>query len=217
MTRSILAALLLLAGCGGAGEPPARTEPAAPPARTAGEPRRVQAVPGAPGVVDSILLFRGAAPNPVQVLVPEENGTDALPLAERITTPDLDFDGEPDLALLSLSAGANSLTEYWRYNAMSGRFQPLGVFDTFRPDSAAREWVNFNRGGHAGRIWTAGRFRVADSRVVQTRREAQDVSEETGRYFRTVHELRAGAFVETARRPVSEDSLVAGPSWEAKP
>jgi hypothetical protein len=177
----------------------------------------VQAVPGAPGVVDSILLFRGADPNPVQVLVPEENGTDALPLAERITTPDLDFDGEPDLALLSLSAAANSLTEYWRYDPMSGRFQPLGVFDTFRLDSAAREWVNFNRGGNAGRIWTAGRFRVADARVVQTRREAQDVSEETGRYFRTVHELRDGAFVETARRPVPDDSLVAGPSWEAKP
>jgi len=215
MIRSILPALFLLAAC--AGEPPARTEPADPPARPAGEPRRVRAVPGAPGVVDSILVFRGADPKPAQVLVPGENGTDALPLAERITTPDLDFDGEPDLALLSLSAGANSLTEYWRYDRTSGRFQPLGVFDTFRPDSAAREWVNFNRGGHAGRIWTAGRFRVADGRVVQTRREAQDESEETGRYFRTVHELRDGAFVETGRRTVPRDSLAAGPSWERNP
>lgn len=206
MIRSILAALVLLAACGAADERPDARRPAA-------EARRVEAVRGGAGVIDSILLFRGADPNPVQVLRPEENRIPALPPAERISTPDLDFDGEPDLALLSLSAGANSLSEYWRYDPMSGRFQPLGVFDTFRLDSATREWTNFNRGGNAGRIWLAGRFRVADSRVVQTRREAQDVSEETGLYFQTVHELRDGALVETARRPVAEDSLRAGPSW----
>jgi hypothetical protein len=163
-----------------------------------------------PGVVDSITVAYGG--RPVQTLVPEENQVDPEMGIERITRPDLDWDGHADLGFVTELSMAGSRSQYWRLDPATRRFTPAGTYETLQPDSAAREWHTFIRGGHAGRLWTASRWRWIDGRLTEVRREAQDQLDD-GSYGRIVHEHRGGALAETTRDALAEDELRGGPSW----
>lgn len=165
---------------------------------------------GRPGVVDSITVTRGG--RPVQTLVPAENEVPAEAGIERISRPDLDWDGHADLALVAELSMAGSRSQYWRLDPAAGRFAPAGTYETLQADSAAREWTTFNRGGHGGRLWTASRWRWMDGRLTEVRREAQDVLDDTT-YVRITHERLDGALAQTAREAVRERELRGGPSW----
>lgn len=164
-----------------------------------------------PGVVDSIrVVSRGRV---LQVLRPSENHVLPETGVERISRMDIDFDGVQDVAFVTELGMANSRSEYWRQDPRTGRFDPVGVFETLQPDSAAREHVTHNRGGHGGRLWTASRWRWLDGRLVEVRREAQDWLDDAERYVRTVHEHRGGTLAETSRDTLDETEVRPGPSW----
>lgn len=163
-----------------------------------------------PGVVDSITVAYGG--RPVQTLVPGENQVGPETGIERVARPDLDWDGYADLGLVTELSMAGSRSQYWRLDPATRRFHPAGTYETLQPDSAAREWHTFNRGGHGGRLWTASRWRWMDGRLTEVRREAQDLLED-GSYGRIVHEHRGGALTETTRDTLAEDALRGGPSW----
>ncbi len=233
LSAGLLAALL--AGCGGSESPdrsasPSRSDsvsattaaaPADPPAtdcpaapgemtmrmRADGPEYRFRIVPTASPdgdrAVDSIVVRRGC--RTMQTLAPGENWLLPDETAPRLSMVDVDFDGHGDLAFLAVQGMANSTSEYWRFDPASGRFEPLGAFDTFEPDSARRELVTHNRGGHAGLIWSSGRHRYQDGRIVTVREEAQDWSDEAEAYVRTVREHRAGRMVETARDTLTRE------------
>ncbi|HEX6909945.1 MAG TPA: hypothetical protein VF142_06110 [Longimicrobium sp.] len=164
-----------------------------------------------PGVVDSIVVTRGT--RPVQALVPGENHVEPETGVERISRPDLDRDGHPDPAFVTELAMANSRSHYWRFDPASARFTDAGVRETLHPDSAARAWTTFNRGGHGGRLWRASRWRWMDGALAEVRREEQDVLEDGATYVRVVRERRGGALAETSRDTLDEAQLRAGPSW----
>lgn len=159
------------------------------------------------GVVDSIVVRRGC--ERVQALVPGENEMPPESEWERLSLIDLDFDGYGDLGFLAGVGMANLTSEYWRFDPASGRFVPLGAFDTFEADSARRELKTYVRGGHAGLIWTAARYRFQGGRLVKVREEAQDWSDDAQRYVRTVRELRGGALAETARDSMTREEAIA--------
>jgi hypothetical protein len=163
------------------------------------------------GVVDSITVTRGG--RVTQTIVPSENHVLPETGVERISRTDIDFDGARDLAFVTELGMANSRSEYWRQDPRTGRFEPAGVFETLQPDSAAREHVTHNRGGHGGRLWTASRWRWMDGRLVEVRREGQDWAEDAERYVRIVHEHRGGKLAETTRDTLDETEVRPGPSW----
>jgi hypothetical protein len=163
-----------------------------------------------PGTADSITVTR--AGQAVQTLVPGENHV--LPEAEvgRISRIDLDFDGHADLAFVTELTMAGSHSQYWRLDPAAGRFTPAGVHATLQPDSAARELTSYVRGGHAGRLWNASRWRWVDGALAEVRHEEQDALGD-GVYVRIVRERRGGALVETSRDTLDEAELAEGPSW----
>jgi len=163
------------------------------------------------GTVDSIVVSRDG--RVVQAIVPGENHVPPETGIDRISRIDLDFDGHADLAMLAELGMANSRSAYWRLDPRTGRFEPAGTRETLRSDSAAREHASFNRGGHAGRLWTASRWRWMDGALVEVRREEQEWLEDAGRYLRIVREHRGGALQETSRDTLDETELRAGPSW----
>jgi hypothetical protein len=221
----MLAAACALAACGGAEGDEARpAEEAAAPADSAaaGGGDGAAAAPAdtgyafrlhetRPGTVDSITVTRGG--QVVQTLEPSENHV--LPEAgvERIHRIDLDFDGHADLAFVTELTMAGSYSQYWRLDPASRRFAPAGVHVTLHPDSAARELTSYVRGGHAGRLWNASRWRWVDGALVETRHEEQDALGD-GAYVRIVRERRGAALVETGRDTLDEAELEAGPSWQ---
>lgn len=234
----MLLAVTALAACGGADTDDAR--PAAPAVAAADSapvrPATADAVPaadsgagkgvhihptlpphafalhgGEPGVVDSIVVTAGG--RRVQTLRPRENLVPPDARLERVSTIDLDFDGYADLALLSTLGMANSRSEYWRFDPRMRRFVPAGEFETLAPDSAAREHTTFNRGGHAGRLWTAARHRWVDGRLLTVAEEEQALHEDGERYVRIVRRRQDGKMVEAGRTTLEDADLRAGPSW----
>lgn len=163
-----------------------------------------------PGTADSITVARGG--RVVQTLLPSENHV--LPEAgvERIDRVDLDFDGYADLAFVTELSMAGSRSEYWRLDPGTGGFDHAGVYETLQPDSAARELTTYIRGGHAGRLWTASRWRWMDGALVEVRQEEQDVQPDGEGYVRIVRERRNGALAETSRDTVA-DAGPGTPSW----
>lgn len=164
-----------------------------------------------PGVVDSIVVTVGG--QHVQTLRPRENLVPPDAQLERVSMIDLDFDGYADLALLSTVGMANSRSEYWRFDPRARRFAAAGEFETLTPDSAAREHTTFNRGGHAGRLWTAARHRWMDGRLVTIAEEEQALHEDGERYVRVVRRRHAEKMAEVERDTLDESALRAGPSW----
>lgn len=168
-------------------------------------------VPEGPGKVDSILVLRGG--RAVQTLRPSENGLPSHSEVERISRVDLDFDGHADLGFVTELSMAGSRSEYWRLDPRTGRFEPAGVYETLQPDSAARELTTYVRGGHAGRLWTASRWRWMDGALAEVRREEQDVLPDGDGYVRIVWERRNGEMAETSRDTLDDASPHPGPSW----
>ncbi|HYR07417.1 MAG TPA: hypothetical protein VEQ60_06605 [Longimicrobium sp.] len=166
---------------------------------------------GEPGVVDSIVVSVDG--RRVQTLRPRENHVLPDAGAERLSTIDLDFDGYADLALLSVLAMANSTSEYWRFDPAARRFVPAGEFETLTPDSAARELTHYNRGGHGGRLWTAARWRWADTALVLVSEEEQDALGDGERYVHIVRQPRGGRMVEVRRDTLQGEALRSSPSW----
>lgn len=223
-----MAAACLMVACGtadGDDARPAAPDSAAPPsaaapadsatatARTAAEASDWTFRPHGtrPGVVDSIVVTRGA--RRVQALVPGENHVLPETGVERISRPDLDWDGHADLGFVTELTMAGSHSHYWRLDPAAGRFTDAGVRETLHPDSAAREWTTFNRGGHGGRLWRASRWRWMDGALAEVRREEQDVLEDGATYVRVVRERHGGALAETQRDTLAEAELRAAPSW----
>ena len=95
----------------------------------------------------------------------------------------------------------------------SGRFVAAGVHPALRPDSAARELTSFERGGHAGLLWTASRWRWMGGALAEVRREEQDLTAEGDRYVRIVRDRRDGVLAETSRDTLDDAGVRAGPSW----
>jgi hypothetical protein len=233
-TWILMLGVCALAACSRAEPPPARTADAAADSASAPPAPAADAAPQAdagqtihihpalpphafalhesqPGVVDSIVVSVDG--RRVQTLRPRENQVLPEAQAERLSTIDLDFDGYADLALLSYVAMANSRSEYWRFDPAARRFVPAGEFETLTPDSAAHELTHFNRGGHGGRMWTAARWRWADTALVVVAEEEQDALEAGERYVHIVRTPRGGKMVETRRDTLEDADLRAGPSW----
>ncbi|HLM68856.1 MAG TPA: hypothetical protein VK358_15055, partial [Longimicrobium sp.] len=163
------------------------------------------------GVVDSITVTRGG--RPVQTLRPSENHVPPESSVERIHRADLDFDGHADLGVVTELSMAGSRSEYWRMDPGTGRFAPAGVYETLQPDSAAREFTTYIRGGYAGRLWTASRWRWMDGALVEVRQEEQDVLPDDAGFVRIIRERRGGALAETSRDTVADAELEPGPTW----
>lgn len=199
---------------------PAAAAPAPPADGAAGQTIRIHPTlpphafalhEGQPGVVDSIVIT--ADGRRVQTLRPRENHVPPDMQAERLSTIDLDFDGYADLALLNMLAMANSTSEYWRFDPAARRFVPAGEFETLTPDSAARELTHYNRGGHGGRLWTAARWRWADTALVRVSEEEQDALGDGERYVHIVRQPRDGKMTEVRRDTLEGEAVRAGPSW----
>lgn len=232
----LMAAACALAACSAPDEAPARQAEGAPAAASAPAPRTADsaataAVSGAgeairihptlpphaftlhqgeSSVVDSIVVLVDG--RPVQTLRPRENGLPPGTEVERLSTIDLDFDGYADLAFLSGVAMANSRSEYWRFDPRTRRFVAAGEFETLTPDPAARELAHFNRGGHGGRMWTAARWRWADTALVPVAEEEQDALGDD-RYVHITRRHQGGRMVEVRRDTVEGAALRTGPSW----
>lgn len=213
----------LLAACGTAdGEdarpaPPAAAVPADSPAAV---PRAGTTADGTfafrphesrPGVVDSITVTRGG--RLAQTLVPSENEVPPATEVDRISRPDLDYDGHADLGFVTELTMANSHSQYWRLDPATGRFAPAGVYETLQADSAAREFTTHVRGGHAGRLWTASRWRWMDGALTEVRNEEQDVLPDDGGFVHIVREWRGGALVETSRDTLVGAEVRAAATW----
>lgn len=161
-----------------------------------------------PGRVDSIGVVRDADGARVQTLAVLWNH--ALPAGlPRLSAIDLDFDGHADLGMVAAVGAANSSSDYWRYDPAAGRFAALGSHSTFTADSAARELRTLERGGHAGLIYEAGRWRYSGGRLVQVQAEEQEFDAGLGVYVRTVRELRGDTLVEVRRDTLTETEAVA--------
>lgn len=221
----IAAAAGALAACGSAGEGAARRMESAADSIAAAAAREgaASARPGTadaayafrvhetrPGTADSITVTRGG--QVVQTLQPSENHVLPETRIERIARVDLDFDGHADVGFVTELSMAGSRSEYWRLDPRSGRFAPAGVYETLQPDSAAREWTTHIRGGHAGRLWMASRWRWMDGALAEVRQEEQDVQPDGEGYVRIVRERRDGALAETSRDTLA-DAGPGTPSW----
>jgi hypothetical protein len=164
-----------------------------------------------PGVVDSITVTRGG--RVVQTLVPSENEVPPETSVERISRPDLDWDGHADLGFVTELTMASSHSQYWRLDPATGRFAPAGVFETLQADSAAREFSTHVRGGYAGRLWTASRWRWMDGALAEVRNEEQDVLPDDAGFVHIVRERRGGALVETSRDTLEGAEVRAAATW----
>lgn len=164
-----------------------------------------------PTVVDSIVV--SVAGRRVQALRPGENLMPPGTEVERLSTVDLDFDGYGDLAFLVMLAMANSRTEYWRFDPRTRRFESAGEFETLVPDSATRELTSYNRGGHAGALWTAARWRWRDGRLAAVREEEQAWLEDAQRYVRIARRLREDGTTEVRHDTLDDEEVHPGPSW----
>ena len=222
-----------LAACSRAEQPPARQTADAAPDSAA--PRAAEAPAAAPaqegtgvrihptlpphavalhegeaGVVDSIVVSvdgrRVQTLRPVENVVPPDAGL------QRLSTIDLDFDGYADLALLSTIGMANSRSEYWRFDPAARRFMAAGEHETLTPDSAAREHTTYNRGGHAGRLWTAARMRWVNGALVPVAEEEQ-TSLDAERYVHIRRRHHQGKMIEAGRDTLEGEELRAEPSW----
>lgn len=224
----MVAAGWMLAACGTADGEDARTAPPAPseavPADSADSAAAAARAGTAaadtftfrthetrPGVADSITVARGG--RVVQTLVPSENEVPPATEVERISRPDLDYDGHADLGFVTELTMAGSHSQYWRLDPRTGRFAPAGVYETLQADSAAREFTTHVRGGYAGRLWTASRWRWMDSALTEVRNEEQDVLPDDGGFVHIIRERRGGALVETSRDTLAEAEARAGGSW----
>lgn len=163
------------------------------------------------GVVDSITVTRGG--RPVQTLVPSENEVPPATEVERISRPDLDYDGHADLGFVTELTMAGSHSQYWRLDPATGRFAPAGVYETLQADSAAREFTTHVRGGYAGRLWTASRWRWMDGALAEVRNEEQDVLPDDEGFVHIVRERRGGALVETSRDTLVGAEVRAAATW----
>ena len=173
-------------------------------------PHAVALQEGEPGVVDSIVVSVDG--RPVQTLRPVENVVPVDAGLERLSTIDLDFDGYTDLALLSTIGMANSRSEYWRFDPAARRFVAAGEHETLMPDSAAREHTTYNRGGHAGRLWTAARLRWVDGKLLPVAEEEQ-TSLDGDRYVHIRRRHHEGKMIEAGRDTLEGEELRAEPSW----
>ncbi len=167
------------------------------------------------GIVDSIHVRRGK--RLVQTLKPSANAATAGLGAGRVSTPDLDFDGHADLALVTELAAGTSRSDYWRFETATGRYVFLGNHETLQVDTAGEALTMFNRGGHGGRIWTAARIGVADGALVPVRVEEQAWLEDAQAYVYIVRERRGSRLAEVSRDTLVESELRAGPSWNIDP
>lgn len=224
---AVLCAAAALAACGGdppnqgstvdngaAPEPNQAAAAASPPATT------IRVHPDHPpyglvlherdGVVDSVGVLRGT--QPIQMLMPTPG---SAPGVERISTPDLDFDGHADLALVTQLLAGTTRSDYWRFDPVSGWYEPLGNHETLGVDTAAEELTTFNRGGHAGRIWRAARLKLMDGELVPTRVEEQVWVDNLQKYVLMVRERRGNTLAEVRRDTLDDGELRAGPSWQA--
>lgn len=222
-----------LAACSRAEQPPARqTADSAPDSALAPRAEAPAAVPaddgtgilihptlpphgvalheGEPGVVDSIVVAVDG--RPVQTLRPVENQVPPDAGLQRLSTIDLDYDGYADLALLGTLGMANTRSEYWRFDPAARRFVAAGEHETLTPDSAAREHTTYNRGGHAGRLWTAARLRWVDGKLVPVAEEEQ-TSLDGERYVHVRRRHHQGKMIEAGRDTVEGEELRAEPSW----
>ncbi len=163
-----------------------------------------------PGTADSITVTRGG--RVVQTLLVSENHVPPESGVERIHRTDLDFDGFADVGFVTELSMAGSRSEYWRLDPRTGRLDHAGVYETLQPDSAARELTTYIRGGHAGRLWTASRWRWMDGALAEVRQEEQDVQPDGEGYVRIVRERRNGALAETSRDTLA-NAGPGTPSW----
>ena len=87
------------------------------------------------------------------------------------------------------------------------------MYETLQPDSAARELTTYIRGGYAGRLWTASRWRWMDGALAEVRQEEQDVQPDGEGYVRIVRERRNGALAETSRDTLAEPARAPRRGW----
>jgi hypothetical protein len=225
-TMALLLAACALAACGARDGDAGAADDARPPASAASADSAAGVVADAAagegahafrlhetqsGVVDSITVTQGG--RVVQVLLPSENQVPPETGVERIARPDLDYDGHADLAFVTELSMAGSRSEYWRLDPASGRFSHAGVFETLQADSAAREHTTHIRGGYAGRLWTASRWRWMNGELAEVRREEQDVLADDEGFVHIVHEHRNGALAETRRDTLAEHEARSAATW----
>lgn len=168
---------------------------------------------GEDGAVARIDVRPLGARAPTQTLEVPDNLVGGDDMATRLFVGDINFDGHADLQFVTDRGAANTISAYWVFGPGDRRFHFVDELPTVQVDSAARELTSYHNGGNAGRIFSASRFRWEGRRLVETRREQQDVVSGTTDYVYTVETLQRGQLVETARETRVEDEAFTGPSW----
>jgi hypothetical protein len=188
MRGTWVAAAGVVLGCGQApapepAAPPAAAASAAPTAATADAapaaaltvqagPLRVLAFGARDGQGNDVLRVQrlevysdAAGQAPIQVLAGLSTETPSSPEAPGLETPDMNFDGHPDLRLIEFrSAGPNTPWLNWLYDPTQARFvasQALDALPSAEFDAATREvrspWRDgATRSGVDVHVWQAG-------------------------------------------------------------
>lgn len=168
---------------------------------------------GGDGVVSRIDVRPLGSRAATQALEVPENVIGADEPAERFFVEDINFDGYGDLQFVSDRGAANTISAYWVFAPGDRRFHFVDELPTVQIDAAKQELTSYHRGGHAGRIFSASRFRWEGRRLVETARETQDAIDGTTDYVLTVEVLQRGQLVEVRRDTLPEAEARTGPSW----
>jgi hypothetical protein len=129
------------------------------------------------GAVSEIKVYRGAGAQLVQNL--DECEVDEKPPKgeQAIKTEDLNFDGHPDVLLLS-SWGATGNQSYcvWVFDPASGRFQyvPDFLLGAHLLDRKSKTVLTWSNGGAAGGIYQRSTLQFLDNRPIVLSEERRD-------------------------------------------
>jgi hypothetical protein len=166
-------------------------------------------------VVDKIIVSRTDKPEPWQILnVPEMYPIPKAANNSYFIAEDLNFDGYLDIGLLTNLAMVNSTSYYWVFNIQTRKYEALGEYQTLRLIPAKKELWTYNRGGNAGLLWSAARYKYLNGKLIAVETQQQDFDENNNRYIRTTSKRTNEKLVIVKREFFKEDVATPGATWE---
>lgn len=129
------------------------------------------------------------------------------PVMDLVSHEDLNFDGRQDLMMLSWAgATGNTGSLVFLFDPKSGKFlhhKELSELPSIGVDPTTKTITSYNKGGHAGAMFTSETYRWEGARLVKIEEISQDEDEkEPGTYVKITKALRQGALVEVKREKV---------------